>query len=131
MGARAGTAAKGSARQGFSRCEPPADRVEGVVAVVSAAVALLGLPVVAAIGSRAYVAQAVTRADDDHRPARALLTVEGVVATAAAVAGGVWLALGGGTALLCVLAHSAHTRARRHRSDVERAAVEPDWRKTA
>ncbi|WP_158845957.1 Rv1733c family protein [Saccharothrix deserti] len=56
-------------------------------------------------------------------------TAEGAVVTAAAVATGSWIALGGAAALFYVVVRSAHARIRRRRLESEWAAVEPGWRK--
>ncbi|GGP75739.1 hypothetical protein [Saccharothrix coeruleofusca] len=103
-----------------------------VTAAESVVVKLVALPFAAAVGAQACVARAVHAERSTARPAKAAhpvpapLTPEGVVATAAAVVEGVCLAIGGGAALLYVVARGAHARVRQHRW----TEVEPQWRRT-
>lgn len=141
----------GPARRTFAGRNPLGDRVEGAVAVASVAVTLLGLPIVAAIGSEVYAAQA-TRSEEQLRTrysAEAVLpvdapgspsggtaitaseVVEDAVVVAAAVAVGSWIALGGAMALGYVLVRSARDRIRSRLWKTEWAAVGPDWRALA
>ncbi|MEU4769100.1 hypothetical protein AB0H12_38215 [Actinosynnema sp. NPDC023794] len=69
--------------------------------------------------------------DDSGARVAAPLTAEGAVVTAVAVATGSWLALGGALVVFCVAVRCVHTRLRRHRWELEWAAVEPGWRKLA
>ncbi|MFE2752321.1 hypothetical protein ACFXGA_09995 [Actinosynnema sp. NPDC059335] len=69
--------------------------------------------------------------DDGGSPVDPPLTAEGAVVTAATVAVGSWLALGGAMALLYGLVRGVHVKLRRQRWALEWAAVEPGWRKLA
>ena len=130
---------------------PLDDRFGDAVAVASVTVTLIELPIVTAIGSEVYAAQAArseerlrTRysaeaalsVDAPSLPAGGAATtasevVEGAVVMAAAVAMGSWIALGGAMALGYVLVRSAHDRIRSRLGKTEWAAVGPDWRALA